>query len=131
MLFLQEENAAKAKKNDHKNDILNHKDQRNQFWTASSKSFSESYIVLYKSHAARRLRLLHGTRKFWHHAANEIFGNHRGQAFCCRLVVGYCSAVTRDGWRWIVDAHSGDGKRYIVHSDELLSAFLELEAMLR
>jgi hypothetical protein len=45
MLFLQEENAAKAKKNDHKNDILNHKDQRNQFWTASSKSFSESYIV--------------------------------------------------------------------------------------
>jgi hypothetical protein len=44
--------------------------------------------------------------------------------------VGYCSAVTRDGWRWIVDAHRGDGKRYIVHSDELLSAFLELEAML-
>jgi len=54
MLFLQEENAAKAEKNDHKNDILNHKNQRNQFWTASSKSFSESYIVLFKSHAARR-----------------------------------------------------------------------------
>jgi hypothetical protein len=29
-----------------------------------------------------------------------------------------------------VDAHKNDGKRYIVHSDELLSAFLELEAML-
>jgi hypothetical protein len=43
---------------------------------------------------------------------------------------GYCSAVTPDGWRWIVDAHSGDGRRYIVDSDELLSAFLELEAML-
>jgi hypothetical protein len=43
---------------------------------------------------------------------------------------GYCSAVTRDGWRWIVDAHSGDGRRYIVQSDELLTAFLELEAML-
>ena len=42
----------------------------------------------------------------------------------------YCSAVTRDGWRWIVDAHKDDGKRYIVHSDELLSAFLELEATL-
>ena len=25
---------------------------------------------------------------------------------------GYCSAVTPDGWRWIVDAHSGDGRRY-------------------
>ena len=39
---------------------------------------------------------------------------------------GYCGAVTRDGRRWIVDAHR-DGRRYIVHSDELLSAFLELE----
>ena len=29
---------------------------------------------------------------------------------------------------WIVDAH-GHGKRYIVHSDEPLSAFLELEAI--
>ena len=42
---------------------------------------------------------------------------------------GYCSAVTRDGWRWIVDAH-GHGRRYIVHSDELLTAFLHLEATL-
>ena len=33
---------------------------------------------------------------------------------------GYCSAVTRDGWRWIVDAHR-EGHRYTVHSDELLS----------
>ena len=43
---------------------------------------------------------------------------------------GYCSAVTRGGWRWILDAHKNDGKRYIVESDELLSAFLELEATL-
>jgi len=43
---------------------------------------------------------------------------------------GYCSAVTRDGWRWIVDAHRGDGRRYIVHSDELPSAFLAFEATL-
>jgi len=40
---------------------------------------------------------------------------------------GYCSAVTRDGWRWIVDAHR-EGRRYIVHSDELLSVLLDLEA---
>jgi hypothetical protein len=43
---------------------------------------------------------------------------------------GYCSAVIRDGWRWVVDAHKGDGKRHIVPSDELLSAFMELEATL-
>jgi hypothetical protein len=42
---------------------------------------------------------------------------------------GYCSAVTRDGWRWIVDAHK-DEQRHIVHSDKLLTAFLELEATL-
>ena len=40
---------------------------------------------------------------------------------------GYCSAVTRDGWRWIVDAHR-EGRRYIIHSDELLSAFLRVES---
>ena len=42
---------------------------------------------------------------------------------------GYC-AVTCDGWRWIVDAHKDDGKRYIVQSDDILAAFLELEATL-
>ena len=41
---------------------------------------------------------------------------------------GYCSAVTQDGWRWIVDANKGDGRRYIVESDELLTAFVELES---
>ena len=41
----------------------------------------------------------------------------------------YRSAVTRDGWRWIVDAHR-EGRRYLVHSDEPLSAFLELEQTL-
>jgi hypothetical protein len=30
----------------------------------------------------------------------------------------------------MVDAYQGDGKRYIVQSDELLTAFLELEATL-
>ena len=31
---------------------------------------------------------------------------------------------------WIVDAHRGDGKRFIVHADEKLSAFLELESVI-
>ena len=29
---------------------------------------------------------------------------------------------------WIADAHRGDGKRYVVRSDEILTAFLELES---
>jgi hypothetical protein len=28
---------------------------------------------------------------------------------------------------WIADAHRDDGRRFIVHADEKLSAFLELE----
>jgi len=36
-------------------------------------------------------------------------------------------------WRtiWIVDAHRGDGKRFVVRADEKLTAFLELEAAIR
>jgi hypothetical protein len=32
---------------------------------------------------------------------------------------------------WIADAHQGDGKRFIVHADEKLTAFLELDAAIR
>jgi hypothetical protein len=28
---------------------------------------------------------------------------------------------------WIVDAHRDDGKRFIVHADDKLTAFIELE----
>ena len=38
------------------------------------------------------------------------------------------SAVDSDGRTiWIVDAHRDNGKRFVVRSDEMLSAFLELE----
>ena len=32
---------------------------------------------------------------------------------------------------WIVDAHRGDGKRYVVRADEKLTAFAELELLSR
>jgi len=28
---------------------------------------------------------------------------------------------------WIADAHRDDGQRFVVHADEILTAFLELE----
>jgi hypothetical protein len=31
----------------------------------------------------------------------------------------------------IADAHRGDGKRFVVHADEKLTAFMELEAAIR
>jgi hypothetical protein len=45
---------------------------------------------------------------------------------------GYCTVLLGKGTLlFIVDAHQDDGRRLIVHSDEKLSAFLELEAMTR
>ena len=32
---------------------------------------------------------------------------------------------------WIADAHRDDGKRFVVRADEKLTAFLELEAVIR
>jgi hypothetical protein len=32
---------------------------------------------------------------------------------------------------WIVDAHRDDGQRFVVHADEKLTAFLELESAIR
>jgi hypothetical protein len=42
--------------------------------------------------------------------------------------LGCISTIDSEGRTiWIVDAQRGDGKRFIVHSDEKLSAFVELE----
>jgi hypothetical protein len=41
---------------------------------------------------------------------------------------GYVSAIDSNGRTiWIGDAHRDDGKRFVVHADEKLTAFLELE----
>jgi hypothetical protein len=41
---------------------------------------------------------------------------------------GCVSAVDSEGRTiWIADAHRGDGKRFVVHAEEKLTAFLELE----
>jgi hypothetical protein len=46
--------------------------------------------------------------------------------------LGYVSTVDSTGQTiWIADAHRGDGKRYVVHADEKLTAFVELESAIR
>jgi hypothetical protein len=42
-------------------------------------------------------------------------------------LAGYAAVDEEGRTIWIVDAHRGDGKRFIVHADEKLSAFVELE----
>jgi len=42
---------------------------------------------------------------------------------------GWVSTINSNGQTiFVADAHRGDGKRFIVHPDEKLTAFLELEA---
>jgi len=54
------------------------------------------------------------------------------QLFDVRWSWGCVSALDSEGRTiWIVDAHRGDGKRFVVRADEKLSAFLELEATIR
>jgi hypothetical protein len=46
--------------------------------------------------------------------------------------LGWVSAIDSDGRTiWIADAHRDDGKRFVVHADEKLTAFLELESACR
>ena len=45
---------------------------------------------------------------------------------------GCVSALDSSGRTiWIADAHRGDGNRFVVHADEKLTAFLELESAIR
>ena len=47
-------------------------------------------------------------------------------------VWGCVSAIDPQGRMiWIVDAHREDGRRFVVHADEKLTAFLELESTIR
>jgi hypothetical protein len=46
--------------------------------------------------------------------------------------LGWVSAIDHEGRTiWIADAHRGDGKRFVVHADEKVAAFLELESAVR
>ncbi len=45
--------------------------------------------------------------------------------------LGYVSAIDSSGRTiWIADAHRDDGQRFVVHADEKLTAFVELEAVI-
>ncbi len=62
--------------------------------------------------------------KYWEIIADNL--KKRGWSY------GYVSAVDSQGRTiWIADAHRGDGKRFVVHADEKLTAFVELETAIR
>jgi hypothetical protein len=63
--------------------------------------------------------------KYW-----EIIADNLSKAW---LELGACvSAIDSEGrTMWIADAHRDDGKRFVVHADEKLTAFVELESATR
>jgi hypothetical protein len=62
-----------------------------------------------------------GTVKYW-----EIIADNISKA---DWSWGCVSAIDSNGRTiWIADAHRDDGKRFVVHADEKLTAFLELES---
>ena len=45
---------------------------------------------------------------------------------------GCVAAIDSNGRTiWIADAHRDDGKRFVVHADEKLTALVELESVIR
>ena len=46
--------------------------------------------------------------------------------------LGWVSAIDSQGRTiWIADAHRDDGRRFVAHADEKLTAFIELESTIR
>jgi hypothetical protein len=62
--------------------------------------------------------------KYW-----EVIADNLGKA---GWSLGCESAIDCEGRTiWIVDAHRDDGRRFIVHADDKLSAFVELKRVSR
>jgi hypothetical protein len=60
---------------------------------------------------------------------NEVLGNNRYRLSKAGWSWGCVSAIDTNGQTiWIVDAHRGDRKRFVVRADEKLTAFVELES---
>jgi hypothetical protein len=62
--------------------------------------------------------------RYWENVADNL--NKAGWSW------GYVSAVDSQGRTiWIADAHRGDGKRFVVHAEEKMTVFVDLESAMR
>jgi hypothetical protein len=62
--------------------------------------------------------------KYWEIIADNL--SEAGFSWGCVSGVDSCGRTI-----FVADAHSDDGKRFVVHSDEELTAFVELESAIR
>jgi hypothetical protein len=70
---------------------------------------------------ARKFERSSAQMKYWEIIANNL--KKAGWSW------GWVSALDSNARTiWIADAHRGNGKRFVVHAEEILTAFLELES---
>jgi hypothetical protein len=62
--------------------------------------------------------------KYWQIIADNL--SKAGWSWGCVTALDFQARTV-----WIGDAHRDDGRRFIVHADEKLSAFVELESATR
>jgi hypothetical protein len=64
-----------------------------------------------------------------HNPSRALPGSYRRQFSKTGWSLGWVSAVDSQGRTiWIADAHRDEGKRFVVHADDKLTAFVELES---
>ena len=63
-------------------------------------------------------------KRYWEIIADNL--SQAGWSWGCVLAIDSNGRTI-----WIADAHRGDGKRFVVRSDEKLTAFVELESAAR
>jgi hypothetical protein len=77
----------------------------------------EKIIAVWRAKAAESVRV----KRYWETITNNL--SKAGWSWGC------VSAVDREGQTiWIADAHRSDEKRFVVHAEDKLTAFLELES---
>jgi hypothetical protein len=64
------------------------------------------------------------TKRYWEIIADNL--SKAGWSWGCGSEID-----SNERTIWIADAHRGDGKRFAVHADEKLTAFLELETAIQ
>ena len=84
-----------------------------------------NYLALRKRNSALAFRKPKAARwvrvKYWEIIADNLSKSE--WTWGCVLAVDSSGRTS-----FVADAHRDDGKRFVVHADEMLTAFLELEA---
>ena len=76
----------------------------------------EKIIAVWRAKAAESVRV----KRYWETITNNL--SKAGWSWGCVSALD-CNGQTI----WIADAHRGDGKGFVVHADEKLTAFVELQ----